>query len=85
MQALTTHLDDKFAGAVQELEKMRLAGVKSDQNAQEQMQKVEEKSAQTNEARRTSMEAINQKTEAVYAEATRQANATGQRLGVEVD
>ena len=45
MQALTTQLDEKLAGTVQE-----------------QMQKVEEKIHQINEAQRTFMEAINQKT-----------------------
>ena len=59
--------------------------MKFEQNAQEQMQKVEELIAQINEAQRTCTEAINLKTEAVYAEATRQANATWQRIVVEVD
>ena len=33
MQVVTTQFDEKFAGTVQELEKMRLAGVKFKQNA----------------------------------------------------
>ena len=65
MQALTTQLDEKLARRVQELEKMRLAGVKFDPNAQEQMVKVEENITQINEAQGTIMEAISQKTEAV--------------------
>ena len=40
---------------------------------------------QINEAQRASMEAINQKTEAVCAEVTRQANTTGQQIVSEVD
>ena len=52
MQALTTQLDEKLAEMVQELANVRLAGVKFDQNAQEQMLKVEENIARINEAQR---------------------------------
>ena len=80
MQTMTTQLDDKRKGTIQQLEGMRLAGVKFDQDAGEKMRNVEDKSTQMNEAQRASMEAINQKTEAVYAEASCQATMTGQQI-----
>ena len=78
---MATQLDEKLKGAVHRLEDMRLAGVKFDQDAGENMMNVEDKITQINEAQRVSMEAINQKTEAV----TRQATSIGQQIISEVD
>ena len=63
---------------------MRPAGVKFDQDAGEKMRNVEDKITQINKAQRVCMEAITQKTEAVYSDAARQANTTGQQLVSEV-
>ena len=80
MQGMTTELEEKLKGSIQQIEDMRIAGVQFDLDAGEKMRSVEEKIIQINEAHRACMERINQKKEAVYTEATRQATHTGQQI-----
>ena len=80
MQKMTTELDNKLKGNIKQIEYMRLAGVQFDQGAGEKMRNVEEHMTQINEAQLACMEAITEKTEAVYSEATRQATTTGQQI-----